>query len=132
MNCHIEIDTVEQYKRDGRIVFRQQTDNKLHSLDLNLKSEQELAVKKLYAGNDVLAVLPTGFGRSGIFQAFARLLGRRKSRWCHVVSYLATKQHHRLEDKLADLRSRGFIASSLQPDELKNNCDAEIVVTCFR
>ena len=29
-------------------------DNKLRSLDLNLKSEQELAVKELYAGNNVL------------------------------------------------------------------------------
>ena len=25
VNCHIEIDIVERYKRDGRIVFRQQT-----------------------------------------------------------------------------------------------------------
>ena len=29
-------------------------DNKLCSLDLNLKSEQELAVKELHAGNNVL------------------------------------------------------------------------------
>ena len=74
---------------------------------------------------------------SGIFQAIAQLLllSSRKSRWRHVVSYLATKhrakQHHRLEDKLADLRSRGFIAfslASLQPDEVKNNCDLEIVL----
>ena len=48
-----------------------------------------------------------------------------------VVSYLVTKQHPRLEDQLVDLRSRGFISSSLtslQPDELKNNCNVEIVL----
>ena len=48
-------------------------DSKLRSLNLNLKIEQELAVKELYEGNNVLAVLATGFGKSGIFQAFARL-----------------------------------------------------------
>ena len=64
-------------------------------------------MKELYAENDVPAVLPTEFGESGIFHAFARLLGSRKSRRRDVVSNLATKkQHHRLEDQLADLRSR--------------------------
>ena len=40
---------------------------KLSFLDFNLKTEQEQAVKELYSGRDVLAVLPTGFGKSGIF-----------------------------------------------------------------
>ena len=40
---------------------------KLSFLDFNLKTEQEQAVKELYSGWDVLAVLPTGFGKSGIF-----------------------------------------------------------------
>ena len=34
---------------------------KLSFLDLNLKTEQEQAVKELYSGRDILAVLPTGF-----------------------------------------------------------------------
>ena len=34
-----------------------------------LKTEQETAVKELLKGNDVLAVLPTGFGKSIIFMA---------------------------------------------------------------
>ena len=37
---------------------------KLSFLDLNLKTEQEQAVKELYSRQDVLAVLPTGFGKS--------------------------------------------------------------------
>ena len=36
-------------------------------LPLNLKTEQEQAVKELYSGRDVLAVLQTGFGKSRIF-----------------------------------------------------------------
>ncbi len=37
------------------------------SCKLVLKTEQETAVKELLKGNDVLAVLPTGFGKSIIF-----------------------------------------------------------------
>lgn len=35
-----------------------------------LKAEQELAVKSMLEGKDVLAVLPTGFGKSMIFTVF--------------------------------------------------------------
>ena len=44
---------------------------KLSSLDLDLKREQGQAVKELYAGQDVLAVLPTGFGKSRIFTSIS-------------------------------------------------------------
>jgi superfamily II DNA helicase RecQ len=36
-----------------------------------LKEEQEVAVEKLLLGQDVLAVLPTGYGKSMIFTVFA-------------------------------------------------------------
>ena len=36
-----------------------------------LKKEQETATKELLSGNDVLAVLPTGFGKSLIYTIFA-------------------------------------------------------------
>jgi len=35
------------------------------------KKEQEMAPKELLSGNDVLAVLPTGFGKSLIYRIFA-------------------------------------------------------------
>ena len=38
---------------------------------VNLKTEQKRAVKSLLSGRDVLAVLPTGYGKSMIFQVFA-------------------------------------------------------------
>ena len=36
-----------------------------------LKREQETAVKELLAGRDVMAILPTGFGKSLTFTLFA-------------------------------------------------------------
>ena len=38
----------------------------------NLKPEQEIAVRDLLEGQDVSAVLPTGFGKSLIYQTFLR------------------------------------------------------------
>ena len=37
---------------------------------LILKDEQKLAIEALMSGKDVLAVLPTGFGKSVIYQSF--------------------------------------------------------------
>ena len=37
-----------------------------------LKREQHIAVTDLLAGKDVFAVLPTGFGKSLIYQTFVR------------------------------------------------------------
>ena len=40
---------------------------------VNLKVEQQKAVENLMDGNDVLAVLPTGYGKSRIYQAFSQI-----------------------------------------------------------
>ena len=40
---------------------------------INLKSEQVACVKSFLNGKDVLAVLPTGFGKSTIFPFFVRV-----------------------------------------------------------
>ena len=38
---------------------------------IDLKKEQDLAIKSLLGEKDVMAVLPTGFGKSLVFQVFA-------------------------------------------------------------
>ena len=38
---------------------------------LHLKTEQEQAVRNLYLGKDVVAILPTGLSKSRIYQAFS-------------------------------------------------------------
>ena len=40
--------------------------------EFKLKPEQEVAVKSLLDGKDVLAVFPTGYGKSLIYQMFVR------------------------------------------------------------
>ena len=39
--------------------------------EIILKEEQQIATEKLLLGQDVLAVLPTGYGESMIFTVFA-------------------------------------------------------------
>ena len=45
-------------------------DYKLYSQNVKLKDEQFCAVESVLRGKDVLAVLPTGFGKSLIYQIF--------------------------------------------------------------
>lgn len=49
-------------------------------LSFTLKREQELAMRHLFNGKDVMAVLPTGFGKSLIFQLFVMMCGVRSKR----------------------------------------------------
>ena len=41
------------------------------SREIHFKKKQEIAIKSLLKEKDVLAVLPTGFGKSLVFQVFA-------------------------------------------------------------
>ena len=45
-----------------------------------LKAEQRLALRNLLVGKDVLAVLPTGFGKSLIFQLFVLMVRCEKKK----------------------------------------------------
>ena len=51
-----------------------------------LKREQETAVKELLAGRDVMAILPTGFGKSLIFTVFAIAKEQLRSEKTCVIS----------------------------------------------
>ena len=78
--------------------------------DLHLKTEQEQGVRNLYLGKDVLAVLPTGLGKSRIYQAFSLLNSCENTGATLIVIAILTSI---IEDQLADLRSRGFLAAAL-------------------
>ena len=56
-----------------------------------LKQEQEEAVVSLLVSRDVLAVLPTGFGKSLIFQVFV-------SSWSQIKKRLAKWRRYPTED----------------------------------
>ena len=49
-------------------------------LGFSLKREQELSMRHLFNCNDVMAVLPTEFGKSLIFQMFVMICGVRKKK----------------------------------------------------
>ena len=76
-----------------------------------LKPEQDQAVKAILAKKDVLAVLPTGFGKSVIFQEFTR----RKMIECDgcVVVLVISPLNSIIEDQLAKLNYLGLPTSDL-------------------
>ena len=94
-----------------------------------LKDEQIKALRQLYDGGDLVAVLPTGFGKSLIFQLLvltksemsrvAQERTRRKS--CVLVVTALTSIIH---DQILEVKSMGMNACSLV-DELGDLKDVE-------
>ena len=60
----VEVDVLARALADFNVVA--------HS-EFKLKPEQEVAVMSLLDGKDVLAMLPTGYGKSLIYQMFVSL-----------------------------------------------------------
>ena len=71
-------------------------------LSFKLTNEQLLAVKELMQGNDVLAILPTGFGKSRIYQAFTSLKNTDTNQRALVL--VITPLDSLLEDQLIELK----------------------------
>ena len=76
------------------------------SLDLSdnlgglvLKEEQKLAVEALLSGKDVMAVLPTGFGKSIIYQSFVVAKNLAVS-WTILVTLVVVPLRSIIEDQL--------------------------------
>ncbi|XP_074620808.1 ATP-dependent DNA helicase RecQ-like [Acropora palmata] len=87
----------------------------------SLKVEQRDAVVSLLDGHDVLAVLPTGFGKSLIFQAFvlAAEMERERLQTALVLCPLQSI----INDQISEARNMGLSASSvadLSLEELKS------------
>ncbi|EDO33134.1 predicted protein [Nematostella vectensis] len=91
---------------------------KSKDIDLTLKREQEIAIRSLLIGNDVLAVLATGFGKTTIFTVFeiAKSFTSRAS--IIIVSPLKSIIANQLEE-LNGLSS----ATELMPESLKEVVD---------
>lgn len=72
----------------------------------DLRDGQLTGMRALAAGRDVLAVMPTGYGKSALYQAPALFLHRRLKRPTAVVSPLISLQEDQL-DGLADALGPG-------------------------
>ena len=88
--------------------------------NLNLKNEQEQAVRELLSARDVLAVLPTGFGKSRIFQAFTTVKDAEENG--RVVVLVVAPLTSIIKDQIFQLNTLGYPAaalSELKSEELK-------------
>ena len=63
------------------------------SKPVTLKSEQVLAIKEMFRGEDVLAVLPTGFGKSMIFTVWSRRAVQDEGP-SECSRHMPTEKHH--------------------------------------
>ena len=112
---------------------------------ITLKDEQRKAVKQLYGKKDLVAVLPTGFGKSLIFQLLVLLENRNRNGHTQTASVLVVcpitsiindqifevesmgLSACNLSEKLADLTEDGFEVSNIyamdiqRGFEVKNN-----------
>ena len=87
---------------------------------IDLKREQDLAIRSLLKEKDVLAVLPTGFGKSLLFQVFAvvKSLDSASSNGCVLV---ICPLKSIIADQIERASSLGLTAVELKsPDMLEN------------
>ncbi|KAK2552430.1 ATP-dependent DNA helicase Q-like 4B [Acropora cervicornis] len=75
--------------------------NSVSSSEFRLKQEQEVAVRALLDGKDVLAVLPTGFGKSPT---------TRCSFVPWTINWMARQQFCMIKDQISELKSLGYSA----------------------
>ena len=98
-------------------------------LKFKLKYEQLLAVTELIRGKDVLAVLPTGFGKSRIYQAFTTLKSRETNQRALVL--VICPLVNLIKDQLEELKIMGYVAAQLadlSEKELKK-CEFNILLS---
>ena len=86
--------------------------SRIRAINSNLKREQEQAVKKLLLGQDVLAVLPTGFGKSRIFQTYSRVKDHERN-GCLVVLVIVPLASI-INDQITTLQSFRYPAAGLK------------------
>ena len=85
-------------------------------LAFTLKTEQESAMHHLiFNGKDVMAVLPTGFGKSLIFQLFVMMCGVRSKRQegTGFSSIVISPLQSIIRDQVVEVNSMGMTACDL-------------------
>ena len=87
---------------------------------IDLKKEQDLAIRSLLKEKDVLAVLPTGFGKSLLFQVFAvvKSLDSASSNGCVLV---ICPLKSIIADQIEEASSLGLTAVELESPALLEN-----------
>lgn len=81
--------------------------------DFNLKPKQVFCLENLFLGKDVIAVLPTGFGKSYLFHALPDLFPEKLPGANNIVLVLCPLNSI-LEDQITVLTSQGIAADVLR------------------
>ena len=81
--------------------------------DFNIKREQKEAVISLLQGKDVMAVLPTGFGKSFIYQLY--VLARDSLTQSDSAILVVSPLRSIMEDQVLELEERDMPAVILSP-----------------
>ena len=103
--------------------------------DIILKVKQVMCLESLYLKKDLVAVLPTGYGKSLVFQVLPRLLREREERdkltgatasVTKSVVLVVSPLNALMYDQISKLRGRGVKAAVLG---IKKGNDADSPVT---
>ena len=114
----VDVDVVESALRDV---------NLSSGREIVLKPEQESAVRALLADRDVLAVLPTGYGKSLIYQMF--VCAKNYELNGNVAILVISPLKSIIEDQLQEMELLGYPAkdlANLSNDDIRR-CDFKIV-----
>ena len=87
---------------------------RLYGPNAQWRENQEAIVKKILAGDNLLAVLPTGFGKSACFQIPALIIGELAGELTVVISPLLAL----MRDQVQSLREKGIYNAAYLNSEL--------------
>ena len=90
-----------------------------------LKKEQRDAIKHLAREKDLLAVLPTGFGKSMIFRCLVRVKQVLLEKHCCVVVVCPLRSI--VEDQIVEAQELGLKATTLSNVELQDLAGFELI-----
>lgn len=83
------------------------------NINFELKEKQIQTLKSLYEGHDTMAVLPTGFGKSIIFQLLPFLFQRKLGQHQPMISLIVTPLNSIMQDQVRSLSKLGINACYL-------------------
>ena len=120
--------TIHNMADEGDDAFERLLQESLHSLEemglkFKLKAEQRIAIRQLLKRQDLLAVLPTGFGKSLIFQLLM-LVARRAEGGNFSALLVITPLTSIIKDQIIEVESLNLSACNLT-EKLDNLQDIE-------
>ena len=92
----------------------------VHGRSIQLKEEQDKAIRDLLRGKDVFAVLPTGYGKSLIYQVFVR--ARAHETQGNAAILVISPLNSIIKDQLRDMKQQHYPAvdaSTISTEDLR-------------